>query len=378
MGTYPIAISSGTRPTAASSGGKRSTVAFPMDKPSRKTLRRNLKSYASVHSSVRKLSGHKHKLQVESLAHTRSGSAISGVSTPAQGDAEYLAVFKEGHKRKLNNERKGVQAWQNIYPGLAPQILSYERRGQSAALLLEHLPGMTFERLILEGSAQELEGGMHRLMRTVRSVWKNTKQASPVNAQFMGQLQQRWPRVVDIHPEFQDPSRSICGHPVRAFEAMLEHAVMLEGKIDAPFGVYIHGDFNLDNIIYDPQQGRINFIDLHRSRHFDLAQDVSVFMVSNYRQQIVDPVLRARLLSVALEFYAMARRFARKQSDDTFEWRMAMGLIRSFATSTRFVLDKSHARKMFLRARYLLEQIVDTPVSNAARYKLPAKEIFRV
>lgn len=366
--------------------GRPGIEGFLMDKPSSKTLRKNLQSYETLHNRVRKLSGHKHKLQVESLAQTRSGSAISRISStklankPSQkpAEAEHLAVFKEGERRKLKNERKGVEAWESIYPGLAPQILSYEKRGQSAALLIEHLPGITFERLILEGDTLELKAGLQRLGRTVRSVWKNTQKSQPVSAAFMRQLQARLSSVFAIHPEFHDRSSVICGQSVAGFKAMVKEAVARESQVSAPFAVYIHGDFNLDNIIYDSEEKRINFIDLHRSRYQDYAQDVSVFMVSNYRQQIVDAALRERLLTVARDFYAMARRYARKQGDSTFEWRMALGLVRSFASSTRFVLDKSQARNMFLRARYLLEQVLDTPPSEAAQYRLPVKEIFRV
>ena len=37
------------------------------------------------------------------------------------------------------------------------------------------------------------------------------------------------------------------------------------------------------------------------------------------------------------------------------ELRLALGLARSFASSTRFILDQTLAAAMFLRARYLLE-----------------------
>ena len=52
---------------------------------------------------------------------------------------------------------------------------------------------------------------------------------------------------------------------------------------------------------------------------------------------------------MAREFCATARRFARKSGDATFEMRLALALARSFATSTRFILDKSLAGGMFLR-----------------------------
>ena len=151
---------------------------------------------------------------------------------------------------------------------------------------------------------------------------------------------------------------------------------MHEQEIQAPFSVYIHGDFNVDNIIYDPEEKRINFIDLHRSRYMDYVQDVSVFMVSNYRLQILDRPLRQRIMQVAHDLCQVARRHARKTDDETFELRLALGLARSFATSTRFILDKSLARNMFLRASYLLELVLASDPAKAQDFRLPVKEIF--
>lgn len=140
--------------------------------------------------------------------------------------------------------------------------------------------------------------------------------------------------------------------------------------------MYIHGDFNLDNIIYDPREKRINFIDLHRSRYMDYVQDISVFMVSNYRLQIMEAETRQRLMRMARDLYRSARRYAIKNGDVTFELRLALGLARSFASSTRFILDQSLARRMFMRARYLLERVLTVEPGEEAEFRLPVKEIF--
>ena len=192
----------------------------------------------------------------------------------------------------------------------------------------------------------------------------------------MGQLSKRLDEVYSIHPEFRQGESHIGDYRLSAFDLLIKKAWELESKITAPFSVYIHGDFNLDNIIYDPVEKRINFIDLHRSRYMDYVQDVSVFMVSNYRLQILDTKQRQKIMGLAKDFYTFAQKFAKKSDDDTFEIRMALGLARSFATSTRFILDKTLARAMFLRARYLIEKVVNSDLSRPEKFKLPIEEIF--
>ncbi|MGD8629560.1 MAG: hypothetical protein PVG72_02415, partial [Gammaproteobacteria bacterium] len=118
------------------------------------------------------------------------------------------------------------------------------------------------------------------------------------------------------------------------------------------------------------------FIDLHRSRYMDYVQDVSVFMVSNYRLQVLDVPLRRRILQLTRDFYRFAADFAEKSGDRTFEIRLALGLARSFVTSTRFILDKSLARAMFMRSRYLLEQVLATEPGQEKSYRVPVREIF--
>ena len=310
------------------------------------------------------------------IAETRSGSGIAGVKPKKGKKADYVAIFKDGEKRKLKEERQGVEAWHEIYPGLAPKILDYRKQGQSASLLIEHLAGLTIEQIILHESSKLLKETLDRLGETLRSVWKQTFSAVPSSADYMGQLAKRLPEVYAIHPEFRRGGESICGYRVTAFDDLVQRVAGLEKRLASPFSVYIHGDFNLDNIIYDPVDRKINFIDLHRSRYMDYVQDVSVFMVSNYRLQILEARLRQRLLDVAVAFYRFARRYARDTGDPSFELRLALGLARSFASSTRFILDKSLARAMFLRARFLLEQALEADLDRPQDFRIPVEEIF--
>jgi phosphate uptake regulator len=338
----------------------------------------NIDRYHSLRASMEQLdcANNFSELVAEPIAETRSGSGISGISATGQEDAGYVAIYKDGKKRKLREERRGLASWHEIYPGLAPRILSYHKRGQSASLLIEHLAGLTFEQILLHEPSPMLSQTLKQLNHTLGKVWSETRTPKPVAAGYMRQLSRRLEEVYAIHPEFRQDGCRICGKSIPAFGDLLKRVHRLETGIRAPFSVYIHGDFNVDNIIYDPLEKKINFVDLHRSRYMDYVQDVSVFMVSNYRLQVFDAPLRRRILALTQDFYRFAAAYAGKSGDRTFELRLALGLARSFVTSTRFILDKSLAGAMFLRARYLLEQVLAADLRNVKSFRAPVREVF--
>jgi len=338
----------------------------------------NTDRYHSLQASVELLKGvdNNSELALETVAQTKSGSGISGLSTTDQNGNEHLAIFKDGQKRKVKEERQGVESWHQIYPGLAPKILSYHKQGQSASMLIEHLAGMTFEQILLHESPKLLDQTLKQLQKTLKSVWNETRTKKPVSADYMGQLQKRLNDVYQLHPEFKHRNMRICTTTVQSFDNLQNQAKSYEKKLRAPFSVYIHGDFNVDNIIYDPLEKKINFIDLHRSSYMDYVQDISVFMVSNYRLRVVDPVIRRRICNLVCSFYNFSAAYAKSRKDDNFDLRLALGLARSFATSTRFVVDKTLARAMWLRARYLLESVLLTDPKQMRKYRVPIKELF--
>lgn len=339
--------------------------------------------YHSLMDSLQSLSeaGDDHKMGVEPIAETRSGSGISGITRERKGrkkSSGYVGIYKDGLPRKLKEEREGVENWHELYPGLAPRILSYKKRGGSASMVIEHLAGMTFEQILVNEPDELLEQTLRKLGRTLNNVWKETRIKKQVSAGYMRQLDKRLGDVYAVHPEFDSGECKICGYEMTAFGQLVKAVEKIEQGIKPPFSVYIHGDFNVDNIIYDPREGKISYIDLHRSRYMDYVQDVSVFMVSNYRLQIMAAPVRRRIVKIIRDFYKTTGRYARRNDDALFDIRLALGLARSFVTSTRFILDKSLARDMFLRGRYLLEQVARLKPDAYANYKVPVKELFVV
>lgn len=315
-------------------------------------------------------------VRIRAVAETRSGAAVSSVQLPDGASGSYPVIFKQGHTKKLKRERKGVESWHDVFPGLAPQILSWKKKGKSASLLIEHLSGLTFEQIVLNESTDLLDEALLELGNTLHGVWNETLADKPVSAEFMRQLDKRLSDVYAVHPEFHDSPQVLCGHQIASFDSMATEAAAVEAGLQAPFSVYIHGDFNIDNIIYDADSKQLRYVDLHRSRYMDYVQDVSVFMVSNYRLQVLDPVIRRRIAAIICRFHQIAAEFAADNNDCTFELRLAFGLVRSLATSTRFILDRELARGMFLRARYLLQQIVRLEPVAYPHYRVPLEEIF--
>jgi hypothetical protein len=138
----------------------------------------------------------------------------------------------------------------------------------------------------------------------------------------------------------------------------------------------VHGDFNIDNVIFDSKTDRIRFIDLHRAAMKDYVQDVSVFLVSNYRLPVFETPLRRRIHQSITSFKTFAADFADEIGDKTFERRLALGVARSFVTSSRFVLDEDFSQDMILRARFLLESVVADNGRRRTKYRLPEEVLI--
>ncbi|MEZ4331600.1 MAG: PhoU domain-containing protein [Myxococcota bacterium] len=309
-------------------------------------------------------------LSIEALGETRSGCRIDRVSDRS-GDKERMVVFKEGRTAKLLEEKRCVDRWNAILPGYAPLIYSFQEREGLGAILFEYLPGRTFEEMVLRSEPQALAAAATALERALGEIWTKTRLDEPTRPRFFEQLAKRLDEVYALHPAFRSGGVQVGPLEVLSLDSLLERATSLDERLAAPFSVLGHGDLNVDNVIYDHGQASIRFIDLHRSQAMDYAQDVSVFLVSNFRLQVFDRPVRARIHDTIRRMLDFARDYASKAGDPTFEARLAAGLARSFTTSARFVLAEEFAMNLFFRGRFLIEQLSLLPESEWSAFRIP-------
>ncbi len=301
-------------------------------------------------------------LSLETMGETKSGARVNSLSSrdpKAAGAPPRSVIFKEGKTRKLAEERDSIARWEQLMPGLAPQIYSFHDRGDDGAILFEYLPGGTFESVLLNKAWRDVTTALDSIQRKLLEVWERTRSPERVAPRFLEQLSARFDDVLAVHPEFRHGNARIGGKEVASFSSLVECLLPHDQTLVAPFSVFIHGDFNVDNVIYDPADDSVRFIDLHRSRMMDYVQDISVFLVSHFRLQYLETPVRRRINSTILRFHDFARAYAERIGDESFDQRLALGVARSLATSTRFVLDRELARSMFSRSRYVLERFAE-------------------
>jgi hypothetical protein len=325
------------------------------------------------------LSSHLGHLSMRAMGETKSGARVNSLSSREPGDQDTpgrSVIFKEGKTRKLLEERDSIARWEELMPGIAPRIYSFHDGGEDGAILFEYLPGGTFEHLLLEKPWRDVARALESIQRKLIEVWTRTRSDECVAPRFLQQLSTRLDDVLAVHPEFRQGDARLGDKQIAAYSSLLERLLPYDEALAAPFSVFIHGDFNVDNVIYDTSDDSVRFIDLHRSRMMDYVQDISVFLVSHFRLQFLEAPVRRRINATILRFHEFARAHAEGIGDTTFQQRLALGVARSFATSTRFVLDPQLARSMFLRSRYILERLNELQGSGRSQEFQLTREVL--
>lgn len=310
------------------------------------------------------------EVRFEGIWGTRSGSQIGKVRGNGHEKDEPDVIFKEGDPRKIRRERDAMERWAGLIPGLAPRVLRYHE-GERASMLVQYLEGQTLLEIVMHQPLTEVERAVRRVHDTIRRVWSETLEPNPVRPRFLEQLSGRLDDVYAVHPYFRGSAQQIGNVRVAALDELLERGRGLDDRLEAPFSVMGHGDFNLDNVIFNREEDSVHFIDLYRSSNMDYVQDVSVHLVSCFRVPVFRPQRRAPLNRVIALTLAFARSFAGDHGDNTFEARLALGLARSFVTSTRFEIRRAFAEEMVRRAMYLLERLEGRGDAELATFRLP-------
>ena len=266
-------------------------------------------------------------------------------------------IYKEGDLDKIRREKENLSRWATIDPRLVAQVYGFHEEGEKGSLLVEFLPGCTLDEVILTSTTDYLLDVLFILKQTMTDIWETTRMQEVMSTGYVQQIMSRLESVLQVHPGFTRPEMFFHGTRITPSDELLARCAEREKEIPAPFSVFIHGDFNINNIVYNNDNQQIHYIDLYRSRQYDYIQDASVFLVSNFRMPIFDRGPRDRLNDVIEDVLHFIYDFAEEHGDATCRARLALALARSFYTSTRFELNHVFAKEMFLRALYLLERI---------------------
>ncbi len=314
-------------------------------------------------------------MDFESIWGTRSGCRIGKVSNEGASSARGV-IFKEGKLKKILQERASIELWEEIFPGLTPKVFGFQEGPDNASILLEFLTGCTFQEVLFNDDKEILENAFFLIQETAAMIWQKTLKPGPRPSTFSAQLLSRVDDVFVVHPDLNAPDIRICDLALPSTSEIFERLREIEQELKVPFTVFIHGDYNINNIIYNQKEQRVYYIDVHRSKDDDYLQDLSVFLVSNFRVPIFESSVRDNLNDANRRFLHFGRQFAREHGDPTFEARLAFGLTRSFITSTRFELNPDFAHNMFSRGMYLAEKIIAHQGKPWESFVVP-KEILR-
>ncbi|VVS91908.1 phosphotransferase [Desulfoluna spongiiphila] len=307
---------------------------------------------------------------------TRSGCRIGKVKGPGVVPEAQSRIYKEGPLEKMRRERANNSRWQACCPGLVPDVYSFHTEGEKASLLLEYLPGDTLDEVIRSAGDAEVQSAFDSLERTLLAIWDRTCVAAPGATDYIPQVQARLADVLAVHPAFFRESTSVGHATAHSMGELLSQCAAIEKGLQAPVSVFIHGDFNTSNVVYNHATDHVHFIDLHRSRDFDYVQDASVFLVSLFRLPMFNTRCRHRINRGIDRFYKVFRVFSEQHKDASFSGRLALALARSFYTSTRFELNADFARSMHNRAIFLLEKVQDFDDRDWSVFRFPEEILF--
>ncbi len=300
------------------------------------------------------------KMDFKSFWGTRSGCNISKVAVSESvnhSKDKREVIFKAGNPKKIRREKENLEKWNRIMPGLVPRIITYEDKGAGSSMLIEFLHGSTLDELILNSFIQTIYAAIGSVCTTLDYIWSSTMIREAFKTDFMNQLLDRIDPVRRTHPGYFRPCKKIGSLKIYSTDELIKKCQDVEILIPAPFRVFIHGDFNANNVLIS-SDGSVHLIDVYRSKMSDYVQDISVGLISLFRMPVFQAELREKLNHGIKILYRFASEFAQRRNDTTFDARIALALARSFMTSTRFELNPVFAGEMFFRSTFLMEKMV--------------------
>ena len=202
---------------------------------------------------------------------TRSGCHMGRVNVKNNplGGEETGRLYKEGVKEKIAQEKANLETWEKLVPGLVPHVYNYIEEQDKACLLVEFLSGSSLDEIILGADTDLLETALEKLRMAITQVWTSTRQDGESPLSYMEQVTERMDSILQMHPDFFRHTCTIGDKVIDSTQDLIQHCQTIQTDLKAPFSVFIHGDFNVNNLVFNPNTQNIHYIDVYRSRQYD-------------------------------------------------------------------------------------------------------------
>lgn len=294
------------------------------------------------------------EINLQGLWGTRSGSTIFKF----ESDGKDSFIYKDGNVRKIKEEVEKLKEWNEFEKGIVPDVISNFTRKDRQVVVTNFFEGLTLQEIYIKYWWSEKELVTRKFVDLFERIWTKSLVKKSVEFTAVDQLKSRLSSVYDMHPRLKSVRTeplNFCGIHHDPLDDLLLRLERQSARLRCPFSVYIHGDLNSDNLLYDAEMEKLQLIDVHRSQMGDYLQDISVFMVSNIRTPYISGLQGLETVKVNNIVTTFARRLADMWGDELFEERLAVMMGRSLITSTRFIGSFVHARKLYLRGIERLE-----------------------
>lgn len=341
----------------------------------------DIQNYQNLQEVVEFLSKHDKSVNYEfkPFLFSRSGCKVGKLVIRKGKDYENTFrnyFYKSGDTQKIVEEIEGLKLWKKYFPDTVPEVIWKSVTKSDSTLVVSFLKGENFLKYVLETKKEaDLQIAINAIKDKLKTIWGKQIQKGKKRSELIKQITSRKGEITKVHKDFFD-ELSINKRGSVSFDEIIKNAQSYEKQVRIPFTVLCHGDFNLDNLIYSPVSKKVRFVDVHRSGFKDYAQELSVFVVSALRIKLEDEHSRKRIKFICWEMYQFGKRFAHKYDDKYFEARFALGLFRSFVTSTRFLVDDDWYHKMRENAICIFQDVEDAR-NDLKKMHLNFKKILR-
>lgn len=187
-----------------------------------------------------------------------------------------MDVHKEYGYRRWQSQLKRLQRYNQMFPGLFPNVLDYGMKGDVAYYDMTHVKGMTAYEYLTEEKDRSRIDWFWRKLQDAMSRMHDIVLPSGVDAvklYFREEVQQKIRDAQDnvrFHSALRSKRLVFAGEDVPSFlYVMDEFGTLLESCYNETQETYSHGNITLENVMYNPSDGKITFIDPYEENVID-------------------------------------------------------------------------------------------------------------